>query len=403
MDATIPAVKRTERAGGSLARSRFQRGSIFLRGKRPVWVGRWWEDFRIGEDIERIRCSKVIGTKAELPTKRLAERRFELLLNRINLPSYRPGRVATVADFAERWRMEILSARKPSTRQSAESHLQHHIIPWFGKNKLDEIGVEWQQKFVNDLSKKVSRKSLLNIVGTLSSMLGVAKKWGYICEPVSTKDLVLPERSIRRQSRFLTADQARDVIASAAEPYRTMFAIAAMTGLRAGEIAGLSLDDLDLERGLIFVRRSAWRGRLQSPKSAGSEAVLPMPSPLSAMLKSFLENWRSNDLRLLFVNRKGKPVDPEKIVRKQLRPILASLGIPRCGFHAFRHTHTSLLLAAGAPPTVTQAQLRHADPKITLGIYGHVIGDSQRQAVERVAEVLAPNRLNSQPPGKWLQ
>jgi integrase len=71
-----------------------------------------------------------------------------------------------------------------------------------------------------------------------------------------------------------------------------------------------------------------------------------------------------------------------------LWPVLDELGIKHCGLHAFRHTHTSLLLAVGASPTVAQAQLRHSDARITLGIYGHVIGDSQRNAVERVAEIL---------------
>lgn len=58
---------------------------------------------------------------------------------------------------------------------------------------------------------------------------------------------------------------------------------------------------------------------------------------------------------------------------------------------AFSHTHSSLLLETGASPMVAQAQLRHSDPRITLGIYGHVIGDSQRNAVDRIAEILDTN------------
>ncbi len=76
------------------------------------------------------------------------------------------------------------------------------------------------------------------------------------------------------------------------------------------------------------------------------------------------------------------------IVQRQLWPILDRLGIPLCGLHAFRHTHSSLLVDVGAPVSVAQAQLRHSDPRITLGIYSHVVGDSQRQAVERVARML---------------
>jgi integrase len=91
------------------------------------------------------------------------------------------------------------------------------------------------------------------------------------------------------------------------------------------------------------------------------------------------------------------------VIRDRFAPLLAQLGIERAGFHAFRHTHTSLLLEAGAPPTVAQAQLRHSDPRITLGIYGHILGEAQRNAVEKVAEVLRPTAPKSEEAGKWIQ
>lgn len=90
----------------------------------------------------------------------------------------------------------------------------------------------------------------------------------------------------------------------------------------------------------------------------------------------------------LFLNSRGRLFIAENVVRQALVPILDTLKIPRCGFHAFRHLHTSLLLSTGAAPQVAQAQLRHSDARITLGIYGHIVGDAHREAVERVASVL---------------
>src|SRR5712692_296508 len=77
--------------GASMARRRFQTGTIFVRGKNPPkWIGRWREDV-VGLDgtVHRVRHSVVLGTTAELPTKRLAGRRLELILARINAPGYR--------------------------------------------------------------------------------------------------------------------------------------------------------------------------------------------------------------------------------------------------------------------------------------------------------------------------
>ena len=79
------------------------------------------------------------------------------------------------------------------------------------------------------------------------------------------------------------------------------------------------------------------------------------------------------------------------------------LAIPRCGLHAFRHTHTSLLLDTGATPKVVQEQLRHADPSITLGVYAHVLGDAHREAVEKVASVVFQSVPKAREETKYIQ
>jgi integrase len=209
---------------------------------------------------------------------------------------------------------------------------------------------------------------------------------GYVTEGVSFSKLSLPERSIQQKASRFTVEQARNIIAAAKGKYRVMFAVAAMTGLRAVEILALMTEDFDFERRLLYVRRSVWRGKPQTPKSTTSEAVLPIPEALSSIVQEFLGDRQG----LLFLNARGNLFIAETVVRQALCPILDALKIPRCGFHAFRHTYTSLLLSSGAAPSVTQAQLRHSDARITLGIYAHIVGDEHREAVERVASILDP-------------
>ncbi len=388
-----------------MARRRYQQGRVFLRGKNPPkWIGRFRVDV-VQQDgtTMRVERSVVLGTRKELPTEKLARRRLEPLVAPINSTSYRPGRIATVAEFAERWKSEVLVQRKPSTIRAALAHLNNHILPRLGKLRMDELGKEQQQAFVTHLSQKVSRKSVLNILGTLSSILSTARKWNYISEQVLMEDLTLPAEKVRPEARFFTPGQAQQILAAAAEPFRTMFAVAAMTGLRAGELLGLQVEDLDFTSRLIFVRRSVHRGRVQTVKSRASQKPLPMPEALANILTDYLNGWRENPERWLFVNRRGSPYSADKVVMFKLWPILDALKIPRCGLHAFRHFHSSMLLEVGAPPQVAQAQLRHSDARITLDIYSHVIGDSQRNAVERVAELLRPNAPKSQGEGKWIQ
>jgi integrase len=318
---------------------------------------------------------------------------LEVLLAPINSLTYRPGRVATVAEFAERWKQEVLSKRKASTIHAAESHLRNQILPILGKTRLNELGVEAQQIFVNRLSGTVSRKMLLNVLGTLSSMLKTAQYWGYICEGISFHKLVLPEKAITRPSRFFTADQVRAILAELQGWHRVMLAIAAMTGLRIGEILALKVSDFDFERKLLTVHRSVWRGKLSTPKTSTSQAILPLPDTLARIVREHFATLKSE---WLFLNTRGGFLTSENVAKQVLSPILDRLGLPRCGFHAFRHTHATLLLYNGATPQEAQAQLRHADPRVTIGVYSHVQVESRRAVVEKVASVLdldGPNRI----------
>src|SRR5260370_40491148 len=130
----------------SMARKRYQNGRVFLKGKKQEkWVGRYREDVvDISGTTRRVRRSVILGTKRELPTKRLAERRLAAILARINCLDYRPGRAATFGEFIERWKTEVLTTQKPSSARAVRSHLKCYIIPELGKLRLDQLRFETQ-------------------------------------------------------------------------------------------------------------------------------------------------------------------------------------------------------------------------------------------------------------------
>jgi integrase len=151
---------------------------------------------------------------------------------------------------------------------------------------------------------------------------------------------------------------------------------------------GLQWGDIDFERNMVSIRRSAWYGHIQTTKTKNSEAVVPLAGALAATLRAYRAESKPNPDGFLFVTRNKRPPSSNKVVEYGLWPVLDLLGIPRCGLHAFRHSHASLLLDTGATPKVVQEQLRHADARITLGVYGHVLGDAQREAVEKIAAIV---------------
>lgn len=220
---------------------------------------------------------------------------------------------------------------------------------------------------------------------------------------VDYKSLTVPTEEVQTEARFFTLEEVGKIIAAAREPYKTMFWLLAMTGIRAGEMLGLQWQDIDFDKGLLSIRRSAWYGRVQTTKNKNSEAIIPLPGILAATLRAFRERWKSNPDGFLFVTRNKRPPSSNKVVEFGLWPVLDLLAIPRCGLHAFRHTHTSLLLDTSATPKVVQEQLRHADPRVTLGVYAHVLGDAHREAVEKVASVVFQSVPKARGETKYIQ
>jgi integrase len=215
---------------------------------------------------------------------------------------------------------ETLTHQKPSSVKAVESHLRTHIRKHLGKVLLHELTPQIQQNFVTLISQKVSRKTVLNVLGTLTSMMRTAKSWEYCTQPVMTSELALPANELRKETRFFNGEEAQRIISYAPQPYRTMFAIAAMTGLRVGEVAGLQKADLDFDGRMIHVRRSAWYGRVQTVKSKASKAPVVMCKTLCALLEEHLATWKENSEGFLFLNRDGRPYAANKIVEYGLWP-----------------------------------------------------------------------------------
>ena len=351
-----------------------------------MWLGRYREDIA-GPDgiVIRTRPQVVLGTKKELPTQRLAARKLDEILSRINDYSYQPIRISTVAEFAARWREDVLAKHKPSTVCSANSHLNSHIIPQLGKLRLDQIGPENQQIFVNQLTG-ASRKTVLNILSTLSSMLTTAKNWGYACREIELRKLVLPERNAHVAAHF-TRSQVESIFTLANDPWRTFFILLIMTGVRAGEALGLQWCDIDFDHQCIHIRRSAWYGKAQSTKSTKSSAPITLPVPLAKVLTEYRKEWKQNPEGYLFVTRNGRPPSSNNVVEHHLWPILDALGIPRCGLHTFRHSVASFIVDAGYAPEVAQQQLRHSNARTTLN-YIHLRGGITEQAMADVSNSL---------------
>jgi integrase len=291
----------------------------------------------------------------------------------------------------------VLIQHKPSTQATIRSQLRKHLVPYFGNAAMRDIQPEDVQRFFSGL--KVSPKTVRNIHATLQMVWRSARAWRYVAHD-ALDGIVLPKQRKARRF-FFTIEETQRILAAASEPYKTFYWLAAETGMRAGELSGLRVDDLDLENGVLHVCQSAWRGRLQEPKTENAVRAFALSPQLVAHLKERLRGWRPNEKRLLFATRNGTPWDANLLVKRKLRPLLSSLGIEHGRLHAFRHANSSFMDRLRVPLKVRQERLGHSDPRLTLGVYTHVASEDDARIAAQLGELLSgipcPNGQNSLP------
>ena len=214
-----------------MPRRRFQRGSLVERS------GRWYGVYRVDVlqadgTFKRDQCWQPLGL-AGGQSERAARRQFQPYLDKVNDAVIKlPPKIGlTLTEFADEWRASVAVNLKGSTTRAAESHLRAHIIPKLGSLHLTEVTTKVVQGFAAHLGTgRRSRKTVENVLLTLSSLLRTARAWGYACGNFRFADLTLPREGVKKEVRCFTDDEMRRIIAAATEPLRTILIVLAVLG-----------------------------------------------------------------------------------------------------------------------------------------------------------------------------
>jgi integrase len=368
-----------------MTRSRYQNGSLKLRGKRnKVWIARWREDV-LGSDgrLQRIRRLIVLGTLADIPTRRKARTLLDAKLCDLNAGRRQPQSVMPFKTFIEEvWRPTILPTMKFSTQKLYPHLLRKHLLPAFGDRPLCDIRRVDIQRFVTEkmTRENLSWQTAVHLRNLMSGTLERAVEWNYL-EANPARRIKMPPMQRRRKTVVPTFEQLAQLLRSLAEPVKTLAITVSITGLRIGEVLALRWKNVNFEKNLIHVREAVYAGNLSSPKSKSSIRDIPM-GPLLRQCLSERRNAATADA-FVFASRNGTPLDSHNLLGRALKPACKRAGLPAISWHSFRHTHATLLSDLGESLKTAQAQLGHARLSTTAEIYTHVVPASQRAAVEQ--------------------
>ncbi len=394
-----------------MPRRRFQTGRVYQRGTR--WVGSY-RDYETNPETGK-RTRHTITFDASVTSERAAKAALQPYLDEYNArakanlkPSAR-RKDKTVKALLDEWTEKILPNRTPGGARASQSHIRTYILPQLAEVPLRELNLSQQQAFVTAVGRRVDRrKTAENVYGTLSSILNLGRKWGYAVPKVEKRDIVFPaDKRSREQVFFFDADTAAQVINAGVYPYKLRLLIAAVCGLRIGEVTALKVSSLDFKRKLIHITGALdYATRKEStPKSDNSAAPVCMSELLTKHLRDWLgKRYKPNADGYLFLNSKGKPFLSENVIRSGVHRAMAKLGIETAkgvhiGIHCFRHGVTSELLESGTPIHVVTRLMRHADSNVTLKHYAHIVGDAERVATEKFSQRIGQNitQLQSDP------
>lgn len=242
-----------------------------------------------------------------------------------------------------------------------------------GDYRLDAIKASQIQLYASERLKKVSSRTVRNEVALLKQIFKHAYQWGYT--KTNQTEHVSRPRIEKREIEILEPEEIEKLLKHATGACKVAFLTAVMTGMRAGELWDLQWGDIDWNSNQIYVRRSLWGGKFQTPKSKTSMRKIDIPSSLALELKKWKLACPKNKDDLVFSNTDGERTNHHTAVKSHFNQALRRAGLRHVSFHSLRHSNASMRIQAGQNIKYLSTQLGHSSINITMDRYGHLFND----------------------------
>ncbi len=385
-------------------KKRRARGEGSIRQRKD---GTWEARFVVGIDPgtgKEIRKSVYAKTQKEV-RKRMTE-----AVAAIDKDDYREPCKMTLAQWLDIWEKDYLRSVKPSTVLNYTQHIKNHIKPALGAVRLDAINAHTIQKFYNNLAEgkggkpALSAKTVKNVHGVLHKALKQAVMLGYIgSNPADACNL---PRIVQKEIKPLDEDATATFIkAIQGHRYETVFLVTLFTGMRQGEVLGLTWDCVNLDDGAIIINKQIQKQSgggsayaLVQTKNSRGRAIAPAPFVIELLREQKRrqaewreragECWEGCQLGdMVFTDELGRHLMPHTVYHNFKR-VVVSIGLPNARFHDLRHSYAVAAIRSGDDIKTVQGNLGHATASFTLDKYGHVTEQMKRASADRMQQYI---------------
>lgn len=314
----------------------------------------------------------------------------------------------TLGQWLDIWSKDYLGAVKPSTVCSYKATIRTHLKPGLGAIRLDALDSHTIQNFYNGLEKPakgqrgISPKTVKNLHGVLHKALQQAVANSYI-RYNPTDACVLP-RIVKKDIQLLDEGQITAFLrAIKGHRFEDLFIVTLFTGMREGEVCGLTWDCVDMQKGTLTInkqlqkmRNTGGEHKLVPTKNSKGRTVTAAPfvvSILRQVQRQQQENKKQNaelwqDTNFVFTNEIGEYLKPQTVYR-DFKKVVAGIGCPGTRFHDLRHSYAVAAIRSGDDIKTVQGNLGHATAAFTLDIYGHVTDQMKRESANRMERFIS--------------
>lgn len=337
-------------------------------------------------------------------TKTEVREKMTALQAQVDSGEYQEPSTMTVADWLTAWQRDYWGGLQQNTKRIYSDDLRLHIIPEIGGIPLAVLTATMVQRLCNKLMEQgLSAKTVHMIHGTLHAALDKAVHLELIKRNVA--DLCELPKVEKQEMHPLTVESLPLFLSSCrGDEYEALFFVDVFTGMRLGEIVGLTWDCVDFERGVIRVYRQLQRARrtggeygFTTTKNGKQRIIQPAPQVMDKLkrVKAQQAAWRlkageawDNSMNLVFTNEIGGHVS-DVTVRNHFKRIMQRINLPDVRFHDLRHTFATLSIQNGTDIKTVSETLGHATVAFTLDRYGHVSNVMRQSAAARMEQLIS--------------
>ncbi len=334
-------------------------------------------------------------------TKREAQRYLTDALGRIDASTYSsPSKLTLGAFLLDEWMPAIEATLRPLSVERYRSVIRLYVVPQIGATRLQALSGGHLNGLYADLERaglSVATRRLVHAV--LGRALRDAERWGRVPRNVA-RQADPPSRGASRATAWTAGELRRFLDQVREDRWFALWRLAATTGMRRGELAGLTWRALDLDAARLSVEQQLVPTRggatFGPPKSSRSRRTVALDAatvePLRAhraaqLVERSLAGDGYVDQDLVFADALGGPIHPQRLTQWFAAHRKAA-GLTSGSLHILRHTSATLALTAGVPVHIVAARLGD-DAKTVLSTYAHLLPQSDELAAERIATALA--------------